>query len=74
MASQACKSWRDGSKRFIPRSRGRVGHSRQFGTHMSRAAMAAEARTAERAARQGGKDAIAAGLADWEDEEAVPHD
>ena len=74
MSATACKSWKDGSKRIIARSRGRVGHSRQFGTNLSRAAMAASARTAERAARQGGKDAIAAGLVDWEDEETVPHD
>ena len=73
MASQACKSWKDGTKRFIPRSRGRVGHQRQFGTHMSRAAMAAEARTAERSARRAGKGAIEEGLADWEDEEATPN-
>jgi len=44
--------WNDGSKRFVPRSRGRRGHTYTFGCNLSRGRMASLCRAAERRVRQ----------------------
>ena len=63
--SECNKIWNNYAKRFIPRTRGRNGHTFTFGTKLSKGRQASISKQAEVRVRQSGKKLCRKLLDEW---------